>query len=341
MKYTLEQNKWLSENRNKYTLKDLTVLFNEKFNVKVHWSVIKCHCQKVLHLKKDYWDKEKDDFLKEYVPEHTAKETQEEFEKRFGEIKSTTLVSHCNYSLDLFFKLYSKEELEFLKSYYPYNSASETHREFEKRFRKINKHSLVSQCVRLGLQRVGYHFTEEEISWIKENYEVCFSSKDVFDEFIKKFGHYHSKDSFHQLASRLGLNKRKWKKEEEEWLMNNYQRKEKTEILYQEFNNLFPNRKTYCAFVSHAKEIGLGDNKRGKYKKGDLHYKTKLKMDLNIPLDTHILVALGNGEYIGVEKDVYSSLRHINGALRNGEVTKTYYDICKVKRMMKDVSVEK
>lgn len=338
MKYTIDQDRWLIDNRSKYTLKELTTLFNEKYNTKLEWSAIKSHCQKVLRLKKeDYWNNERDNFLKEYVPNHSAVETHKEYEKRFGTIKLGTLVNHCNYRLGLFFKLYSEEETEWLKNFYPYNSANKTHEEFEKRFRKIKKNTLISQCTRLGLIREGYHFTEEEKEWLKENYETCFSSADLFKEFEKKFGHYHSYQGFLGCTSRLGLDKRSWKKEETEWLLNNYQRNEKLRVLYQEFNNLFPNRKTYDAFCSRGKELGLGCPKRGKFKRGELHYKTKLKIDMGVPLDNFILSDLGNGDFLGIEKDIYSTMRHIKGALRNGEITKTYYEICKAKQVIKEI----
>lgn len=235
---------------------------------------------------------------------------------------------------------YTYEENEWLKSFFPYHSLKEVVSEFKINFgRDIGMSTMSSHCCRdLKLNRIGFRFTKEEVSWLKENYPKFNKVDKTYEEFCKKFGAKKDKSVIVRKCWRLGVLKRKWSKEESDWLISNYQNQNTTiHEAYKKFCEKFPDRKTFSAFQSYAKKkLGLGTLGRGRYLPGNINHKEKLRRELNIS-DEYILSDLGNGEYLPIEKKVYSTMKHEVGAFKNGDITKTIYEITKVRQKIKEL----
>ena len=347
-RYTIEQDNWLRENRPQNKLVDVVKMFNERYGTNISYGSLKSHCLKALHICGDVEDRnEKDAFLREYYPTHSSKETCEEYIKRFDEnIKLGTLVNYCNRVLKLTTRdTYSEEQKEWLREYFPYHSINETQREFNRIFgTNIKTHTLHGYCNKnLGLTRMGYRFSKEEIEWIKKYYPINETIDETYRKFVKRFGELHSRDTLVAEAWRLGVSKRFWTKEEEQWLLEHYRDYSKsTKDIYKEFCIAFPERKTFAAFESYAKaKLGLGTSGRGRYKEGNENYRTKKRKELGINDDNVILSDLGNGEYIEIDKKLYKDMTRKGSWLGKGEITKTMLEVYRVKDAMNKIKRER
>ena len=209
---------------------------------------------------------------------------------------------------------------------------------------QFNKHFGTSFCEKnicqhcnnfLRITKANFRWTEQEDEWLRANYPRHISGQETYREFCELFGAHHSLQSVTQRMHHLGVNKRVWTNEENEWLYANYLRDVPTMKLYEEFCLAFPDRKTFCAFQTRAKQFGLGTVGRGQFKPGNINYKQKKRIELGVGDTDLILSSLGNGEYILMDKKIHKKLSRVKGNLGAGEVTRALYDIELVRRELK------
>lgn len=242
--------------------------------------------------------------------------------------------------------IYSKEENEWLKNYYPNHSMKEVEIAFNKTFnRNLNRQQIIVHCNScLHIYNKNHFYTNEMIEWIKNNYSSYDSINSAYNDFCKLFGKVRSKQSLMTKASEynIKLNKNYWTDEEKQWLVDNYTNTEKTlEETYKEFCKIFGNKRTFISFISQAKKhLGLGKMGRGCFTLGCENYRTQRKKQLGFPLDM-VISHLGNGEYMPMDKRVYKKLAREKGNLMNGELTKTLYEVYQVDFKIKELREEK
>lgn len=120
--FTEEQDEWIIEHYNDMPLTKLLVLFNERFNSKRTYAVLKQRCRKTLHLthytfgEQRVWSDEYDEWLKMNIDSHSRKGLTDAFNKCFGtHMSEDSIKVRCNKILGLRFSD-NKERLSKLHS---------------------------------------------------------------------------------------------------------------------------------------------------------------------------------------------------------------------------------
>ena len=97
MKYTSEQKKFIEDNFYKYTLPELTMVFNEYFKERRTVNGISQYCSKVGFIKnRHFYSKEENQWLKEHIMDGTFKTLTDMFNAEFGcELGENAIKVHC------------------------------------------------------------------------------------------------------------------------------------------------------------------------------------------------------------------------------------------------------
>lgn len=236
---------------------------------------------------------------------------------------------------------YSHEEDEWLKSYYPYHPYKETLQEFQKKFnRVVSERGFLSHCYKhLGLINQKHYFSKEQEQWLIENYSKEPRVDKIYNDFCKRFGNNKSKHAIMTKCSDMKIKCGFYYNDDElAWIKENYD-KATLDIVYANFCNKF-RKVSFSGFVSVAKrQLKLGKAGRGRFKKGNINYKQKIKAQMGIPNEM-ILSDLGNGKYMPMERKIYKKLSREKGNLCNGILTETMYDLELYKREIKEIERE-
>lgn len=106
----------------------------------------------------------------------------------------------------------------------------------------------------MGLKlNTGNPFSEEELLWIKENHRKYSSLEKLLIEHNKIFPK-RTESSMRQILMRNNCLTRKWDKEEDNWILNNYFKFETIEELLKHYNNEFDRQRTLKGFSLHCQK---------------------------------------------------------------------------------------
>ena len=199
----------------------------------------------------------------------------------------------------------------------------------------ISERSLVQHCnVYLKLKKSDFLYTTEQIAWLRENYPKYETAEQTYQKFIKLFGTKHTLNSIIQQCYKNRIPKRTWTDQEIEFLKNNYATAETIPELYEKFEQQFPGRKTFIAFTSYAKNLGVTLYGRGQFTP-DNNPRTNLRKQYGIISDDIVLSDLGNGQYLPMDRKIHKKLSRQKGNLKSGEITETLYEIELVRSYLK------
>lgn len=328
------------------------------------------------------YTKEQDIWLKQNYPTMTVKECTESFNSHFGTSASySSIKSHCNRKLNITTKnFYTEEEDEWLKMFYPTMSCEKVVSEFNNRFeQKRTRDSIISHCDRsLGLKSGSFHhYTKEELDWIKTNYPTH-PRTELVRMFNEKFGCEITKEAIHTIASkRLHVcsdARKKYTKEQDEWLRDNYHLDESNKETERKFEEKFGIRKSAKSLLKRCKKMGF-EIKNPYFKKGNITWNTGMSKEeykshfseesfqsmtntskknfpyINIrkeyekqngPIpDGYVLSERtpGSGEYILIRYDIYKNLSYYK-VVGQGKLTETMADYLEVKKELDKLTKE-
>lgn len=153
-----------------------------------------------------------------------------------GKLKSLGIYKPKNYR-------YTKEDIEFLKIYYPLNDWDS----IMKKFKNVSKQSIINKCHKLGIKSVTYFWSDEDVEYLISNYYIS-NIDDLYEYFNQKY----SKNAIITKAVKLGMSKnRNWSTKELDLLRKYYSTKS-----YKELDNLLPNR-SWGSIVRMANNLKL------------------------------------------------------------------------------------
>lgn len=229
------------------------------------------------------------------------------------------------------YKLFTAKQDKWLKKYAPTTEYATLCRMFNKTFgEQKTESSLKHRCHRLGIcSSVNYQhdYTEEQEQWLRDNYENH-PIKETCEKFRKKFG-LNLTDlaiSIH-CCVRLKIKANTcnyFSEEEKKWLIENYPKSEGKQDIYKKFCERFGNTRSANSISSMC----INKLKLKRYTR-----KEKWEMEHGkIPKDCY-LTDLGNGEYMVMEKSIshYLCKKKLN---KQGDITKTFYEIIKAQRLI-------
>lgn len=211
---------------------------------------------------------------------------------------------------------YSNEQINWLRQNYPLEeSREETTRRFNETF-NLNKscYAIRSFAQTLGLKKNKFYYTNEQIEWVKQNWENDETREETVERFNKIFNEHCSVGAIKTLAIRLGLKKRSYHfpKGHKTWNygmskeeMKEHFTDESWAAIHKNYSNHFPNI---------AKRLEW-EKENGPIPKG------------------YVLSDLGNGELMLMDKKIHKCLTY-QKALGQGEYTKTMYELYLAKRKL-------
>lgn len=236
--YTKEMVDFVRKNINQYTYKELTKLFNEKFNTNKNQVAL-----------------------------------QKAMISRYGIVKKANVSNGLKGKKD---HKYTNEEIEWLKSHYlDFDFHPDLYAEFNKAFGlNQSEDALHNKIKSLGLfipqQRIKY--TQEQINWIKSNIDSYLTNKEMLKDFNKKFNKNLSYQNFRAWLCKNKIFKENVKrpiqytKEQDEWLINNLHKYDTgsrydTNKLVADFNALFKTKYVNNSIRHHIFKV-LGIEKK-------------------------------------------------------------------------------
>lgn len=228
-------------------------------------------------------------------------------------------------------KPYTQEQDNWLKKYAPNISYKNLCNLFNKTFGENRTESGIKhRCIRLGSHSVinyQHKYTKEQEQWLLNNYE-SHPIKETCEKFRQKFGltltdlaiSIHCCKSLKIKANTCNY----YTEEEKQWLIENYPKSEGKQDIYKKYCEHFGKGRSansissMCITVLKLKRYTEREKWEMKYGK--------------IPNDC-CLTDLGNGEYMVMEKSINHYLSK-NKLTKQGEVTKTFYEIIKAQRLI-------
>lgn len=194
-KYNDNEILFLRENRDDYTIKDLSELFNNKFNRDISSSRLRKDCEElgILCNKRNFRCKYTEDqieFLRVNRVHNTCEKLTHMFNEKYKCNKSIvaikSMLHEYNISGHIDDRRYVDEEIEFLKKYGPICQHSELEKRYEETFRKFKSGvGLRCKCKKLGIE-----FDHDE--WKKLNPDKTVWNKGMpTEEYLSTFKFDH------------------------------------------------------------------------------------------------------------------------------------------------------
>lgn len=115
------------------------------------------------------------------------------------------------------------------------------------KYPRLTKQNVYSMASKLGRKKESYYWTDEEVSWLMDNYNSVTS-----DEIEERYHHRHNLRAVQTKAQKLGLTQTHfWTSEEDEILKKYYSIKPLDEIY-----RLLPGR-SYNSIVCRGQKLGV------------------------------------------------------------------------------------
>ena len=229
------------------------------------------------------------------------------------------------------YKFYTVTQDKWLKKYGSTTEYTILCKLFNKHFgenRTVN--GIKHRCNRLGVYSVinyQHRYTEEQDKWLIENYENH-PIKETCNAFNRKFG-----TNLTDLAISIHCCKKlkiqaktckHYTEEEKQWLIENYPISKGKQDIYKKYCERFGNVRTANSISNLCHNI-LKLKRYTEREKWEMEHG-------KIPSDC-CLTDLGNGEYMVMEKSICHYLNK-NKLNKQGDITKTFYEIIKTQRLI-------